>query len=294
MAMGCPHSVDYLPGKVAVQKNCYRSGMERQATTGELLRDWRQRRRMTQLDLADSAGVSTRHVSFIETGRSLPSRSMLLKLGALLDVPLRERNTLMVSAGYAPMYREHRLDEAEMSAAREAIERLLSAHEPYPALAVDRHWHLVTANRAAQALLVGLPEALLQPSLNVLRVSLHPQGLASRIDNLAEWRAHVLERLRHQHATTSDPQLAELLAELQAYPGGEEPMSANSRTASGIVVPLRLRLDDTQVLSFLSTTTVFGTPRDITLAELAIESFFPADAQTAARLQAMSGRAAYS
>lgn len=291
MVMGCPHSVDYLPGKVAVQKNCYRSGMERQATTGELLRDWRQRRRMTQLDLADSAGVSTRHVSFIETGRSLPSRSMLLKLGALLDVPLRERNTLMVSAGYAPMYREHRLDEAEMAAAREAIERLLSAHEPYPALAVDRHWHLVTANRAAQALLVGLPEALLQPPLNVLRVSLHPQGLAPRIGNLPEWRAHVLDRLRHQYAATSDPQLAELLAELQGYPGGEEPMAANARTANGIVVPLRLHLDETQVLSFLSTTTVFGTPRDITLAELAIESFFPADAQTAALLQAMASRA---
>lgn len=291
MVMGCPHSVDYLPGNVAVQKNCYRSGMERQATTGELLRDWRQRRRMTQLDLADSAGVSTRHVSFIETGRSLPSRSMLLKLGALLDVPLRERNTLMVSAGYAPMYREHRLDEAEMAAAREAIERLLSAHEPYPALAVDRHWHLVTANRAAQALLVGLPEALLQPPLNVLRVSLHPQGLAPRIGNLPEWRAHVLDRLRHQYAATSDPQLAELLAELQGYPGGEEPMAANARTANGIVVPLRLHLDETQVLSFLSTTTVFGTPRDITLAELAIESFFPADAQTAALLQAMASRA---
>lgn len=291
MVMGRPHSVDYLPGKVAVQKNCYRSGMERQATTGELLRDWRQRRRMTQLDLADSAGVSTRHVSFIETGRSLPSRSMLLKLGALLDVPLRERNTLMVSAGYAPMYREHRLDEAEMAAARDAIERLLSAHEPYPALAVDRHWHLVTANRAAQALLVGLPEALLQPPLNVLRVSLHPQGLAPRIGNLPEWRAHVLDRLRHQYAATSDPQLAELLAELQGYPGGEEPMAANARTANGIVVPLRLHLDETQVLSFLSTTTVFGTPRDITLAELAIESFFPADAQTAALLQAMASRA---
>ena len=255
---------------------------------GEHLRDWRQRRRLTQMELAGAAGISNRHMSFMETGRSLPSRALLLRLASLLEVPLRERNALMVSAGYAPIYREHRLDEAAMAVARDAIDRLLAGHEPYPALAVDRHWQLVAANRSAMALLDGVDEALLQPPLNVLRVSLHPRGVAPRIANLGEWRDHVLERLRHQHATTLDPVLAELIDELEGYPGDGAGERTGEGVPGGIVVPLRLRAGEA-VLSFFSTTTVFGTPRDVTLAELAIESFFPADAATAAALAAAAG-----
>lgn len=252
---------------------------------GHLLRDWRQRRRLTQLDLADAAGVSTRHVSFLETHRSLPSRALLMRLGAVLDMPLRERNRMLVSAGFAPMYREHRWDEQALQVAREAIERLLAAHEPYPALAIDRHWNLVTANAAAQRLMAGLPEALLAPVPNVLRASLHPDGLSSRIANLPQWRAHILERLQHQHEATQDPVLDDLRKELAAYPGGE---AEDPGAAEAIIVPLQLRGPDGQVLSFLGTTTVFGTPNDVTLAELAIESFFPGDPGTAALLHAMA------
>jgi transcriptional regulator with XRE-family HTH domain len=255
------------------------------APLGEHLRDWRQRRRMTQLDLAGAAGISTRHLSFLETGRSLPSRAMLLRLATLLEVPLRQRNALMVAAGYAPLYREHRLDEAEMAVVREAIDRILQGHEPYPALAIDRHWHLAAANRSALALLDGVDASLLQPPVNVLRISLHPRGLAPRIANLGEWRAHLLARLRHQHATTLDPVLSALIDELEAYPGDETGEHSGEGPPGGILVPLQLRAGDA-VLSLFSTTTVFGTPRDVTVAELAIESFFPADAATAAALRA--------
>lgn len=260
--------------------------MHTSASLGELLRDWRQRRRFTQLDLAGAAGVSTRHMSFLETNRSLPSRALLLKLGAVLEMPLRERNRMLLAAGFAPMYREHRWDEQAMAAAREAIERLLAGHEPYPALAVDRHWQLVTANAAAMRMMAGMPEALMTPFPNVLRLSLHPEGLAPRIANLPLWRAHVLERLRQQHEATQDPVLAELARELAAYPGGEAVLDGPDGGA--IVIPLQLHGPDGQRLSLLSTTTVFGTPHDVTLSELAIESFFPADAATASLLQAMA------
>ena len=259
------------------------------SSTGTLLRGWRQRRGMSQLDVAAGADSSTRHVSFIETGRALPSRSLLLRLAALLEVPLRERNTLLLSAGYAPMYRESAIGDTAMASARDAIERLLMGHDPYPALVVDRHWNLLTANRAAQGLMAGLPDTLLQPTCNVLRVSLHPSGLAPRIENLAEWRAHILERLQHQHASTGDPVLAALHAELQDYPV-DTADALSVPDAGSIIVPLRLRVEGGHVLSLISTTTVFGTPRDVTLAELAIESFFPADAATAALLQAAQPR----
>lgn len=254
-------------------------------TFGEHLRHWRLKRRMSQLELAGAAGVSTRHLSCLETGRAEPSRAMLLRLCGVLEVPLRERNTLLVAAGFAPLYRAQRLDEDGMGAAREAIERILAGHAPYPALAVDRHWHLLSANRAAMALMEGVDPALLVPPVNVLRLSLHPSGLAPRIANLGEWRAHVLERLRHQQATTLDPFLAELAGELEALCPGEDDEARPDHLPAGIAVPLRLRVPG-GVLSFLSTSTVFGTPLDITLAELAIEAFFPADAATAAALQA--------
>ncbi|MGQ9367883.1 helix-turn-helix domain-containing protein [Azospirillum sp. ST 5-10] len=252
-------------------------------TVGELLRTWRQRRRLSQLDLACDANISTRHLSFLETGRSRPSRDMVLHLAEHLELPLRERNALLVAAGFAPVFAERPLADPALAAARRAVDLVLAGHEPYPALAVDRHWHLVAANRATGRLMAGLAPALLEAPVNVLRLSLHPDGLAPRIANLSEWRAHLLARLASQHAATADPALAALLDELNAYP-----VPATERPHGdygGIVVPFRL-VADGRVLSFFSTTTVFGTPLDVTLAELAIEAFFPADPETAEAMAA--------
>jgi transcriptional regulator with XRE-family HTH domain len=254
---------------------------------GALLREWRQRRRLSQLDLAGDAQVSTRHLSFVESGRSVPSREMLMRLAEQLDVPLRERNTLFVAAGYAPLYRERNLADPQLSAARRAVDLVLKGHEPYPALAVDRHWTMVAAN-AAIAPLVALAEpSLLEGPVNVLRLSLHPEGLANAIVNWHEWRAHLLARLRRQIDVSGDPVLAALYGELEAYPApahaGAGIASSTHGEADPVVVPFRLRTA-AGVLSFFSTTTVFGTPVDITLSELAIEAFFPADAETAAAL----------
>jgi transcriptional regulator with XRE-family HTH domain len=248
---------------------------------GALLRDWRQRRHLSQLELAGEAEVSTRHLSYVETGRATPSREMVLRLARRLDVPLRERNRLLVAAGYAPMYGERRLDDPAMSSARQAVERVLAGHEPYPALAVDRHWNLVSYNRAVPPLMAGAAPTLLEPPLNVLRLSLHPEGLAPRILNLGAWRAHVLERLQQQIATSGDSTLAALADELQGYPG---PTDDAHGAEQSVVVPLVLAGPDGP-LSFISTTTVFGTPVDVTLAELALETFFPADAATAEQLR---------
>ncbi|MCW7539248.1 helix-turn-helix transcriptional regulator [Aquabacterium sp. A7-Y] len=258
---------------------------------GVLLRQWRQRRRLSQLDLACEAEVSTRHLSCMETGRALPSREMLLRLAEYLEVPLRERNALLIAAGYAPMFPERPLADPSMSAARDAVARLLQAHQPYPALALDRHWTLVMANASVAPLLAGLPEHLLAPPVNVLRLSLHPEGLAPRIVNLRQWRSHLLARLHRQIEVSGDPVLVALLEELRALP---QPAGAGTGCAeedgvfAGIVVPLRLR-SEAGLLSFISTTTVFGTPVDLTLAELAMETFFPADAETARALQRLAG-----
>jgi transcriptional regulator with XRE-family HTH domain len=236
---------------------------------------------MSQLDLALEAGVSARHLSFLETGRSKPSREMVLHLAEELDVPLRDRNQLLLAAGYAPEYAERTIDSPEMAPVREALDAILAGHEPFPALVVDRWWNLVTANRAVQLLLTGISPALLEPPVNVLRLSLHPEGLAPRIANLAEWRAHLLDRLRREVALTADPSLAELQEEISAYPGGEMELHGPAR---GIAVPLRLRADGGGELRFFSTVATFGTAIDVTLAELSIEAFFPADAETAAAL----------
>lgn len=253
-------------------------------TLGDHLRTWRRRRGLSQLDLALDAEISQRHLSFIESGRSRPSRDMLLNLAARLEVPLRDRNSMLLSAGLAPAFAESNLDAPAMTHARAAIEAVLKGHEPYPALAVDRHWTLLSANAALAPLIAGIANpALLAEPVNVLRLSLHPQGLAPRIANLPEWRAHLLDRLRHQIAVTGDEVLARLLRELSAYPGGD-PASPPAPPDTGVLVPLRL-LTDAGPLSFFSTTTVFGTPRDITLSELAIEAFFPADDATRRRLQ---------
>jgi transcriptional regulator with XRE-family HTH domain len=269
--------------------------MESTATTttatrpvGDLLREWRQRRRLSQMDLALDADISTRHLSFLETGRSTPSRDMILRLAEQLEIPLRERNALLNAAGFAPAYQQRPLADPALAPARQAVELVLKGHEPYPAIAVDRHWTLVSANSAVAPLLAGVDAALLQPPVNVLRLSLHPDGLAPRIANLAEWRAHLLARLRHQLDATADAVLLDLLRVLRDYPAPRETPAAPPRDFAGVLVPLQLLTAD-GLLNLISTTTVFGTPVDITLSELALETFFPADAATAELLRKGAG-----
>jgi len=258
------------------------------ATFGKSLRAWRQRRGLSQLELAGAADISTRHLSFVETGRTNPSREMVLRLVSKLGVPLRERNTLLVAAGFAPMYNESRLEAPALGAARKTIELILKGHEPFPALAIDRHWNMVAANRMLPHLLAGMDASLIQAPVNVLRLTLHPLGLAGRIVNFAQWRSHLFERLQQQIAVTADPQLISLLTELKSLPA---PVSAQEDNLQGehggFAVPLQVR-SRSGVLSFISTTTVFGSPVDITLQELALETFFPLDDFT---MQALLGRA---
>ena len=256
---------------------------------GTHLRHWRQHRRMSQLDLANEAEISTRHLSYVETGRAAPSREMVLRLAERLEVPLRERNALLVAAGFAPMYRQRALDDPALAAARRAVDLVLKGHEPYPALAVDRHWNLVAANAIVPLLMAGAAPHLLQAPVNVLRLSLHPQGLAPKIANLGQWRAHLLERLQQQIAATGDAVLQALHDELAAFPVADAGHAAGEAGGelSSVVVPFQLRTD-AGVLSFISTTTIFGTPVDVTLQELAVESFFPADAATAQALVALA------
>jgi transcriptional regulator with XRE-family HTH domain len=254
---------------------------------GSLLRKWRRLRRLSQLDLAYEADISTRHLSFIESGRSHPSREMVLHLAEQLEVPLRERNVLLVSAGFAPEFSERSLEDPTLQAARNAIDLVLTGHEPYPALAIDRHWTLVASNKAVPPLLAGVDPSLLLPPVNVLRLSLHPAGLAPRIANYAEWRWHLLSRLRRQIDVTADPALVELLSELSGYPapgGAGSSTTATDGEYAGVVVPFQLATEH-GILAFISTTTIFGTPVDITLSELALESFFPADTATTGRMR---------
>ena len=252
---------------------------------GEHLREWRQRRHLSQLDLAVDAEISARHLSFVETGRSAPSRDMVLKLAERLDVPLRERNVLLVAAGFAPAFPQRPLDDPALTSAREAINLVLKAHEPNPALAYDRHYNLVSANRMVAPLLDGVPQRLLGQPFNILRLAFHPEGLAPRTVNLAEWAAHLLERLHRQCEATADPELIKLYQDLKSYPipARSAPITADNNVA----LPFKLRLNG-EVLSFISTTMVFGTPVDITLQELALETFFPADELTARRMREMA------
>jgi transcriptional regulator with XRE-family HTH domain len=253
---------------------------------GGLLREWRQRRRLSQLALACEADISTRHLSFLETGRARPSREMVLHLAERLDLPLRERNRLLLAAGFAPVFPERALDDPALQAARRAVDLVLAGHEPYPALAVDRHWTLIAANGALAPLLAGIAPALLAPPVNVLRLGLHPEGLAPRVANYGEWRAHLLARLGHQVELSADSVLSELLEELRRYPAPAARVPQVAPAEAAVAVPFRLRTE-AGLLSFISTTTVFGTPIDITLAELALESFFPADAETARALRSL-------
>jgi len=254
---------------------------------GDLLRDWRQRRRISQLELASAADVSTRHLSFVETGRATPSRELVLHLAEHLDVPLRERNTLLVAAGYAPIYPERSLADEEMLTVRDALERVLSAHEPYPAVIVDRHWNLVTANGATMRLFtVGVAPHLLQPPINVYRLGLHPEGLAPRVRNLGAYSHHLLTRLERDLALSGDSALAALLDEVRGYPELTHPGGLAVDPATMLFLPMEYTMPDGQELSFFSTIATFGTALDVTLAELSIEAFFPADDATRAYLQA--------
>jgi len=280
------------------------------------LREWRQRRRLSQLALACDAEISTRHLSFVETGRAQPSREMILHLSEQMEIPMRERNVLLIAAGYAPMFPERSLEDPALQSVRKAIDLILEGQKPYPAFAIDRHWRIVASNNALPEIYEGVAPHLLQPPVNGLRLSLHPQGLAPRVANLAEWHEHVTARLRRQIDVTADPVLIDLLREFSEYPGAklkskevsskEESPKSDSRTLAvapgaarsrgaqpghenlpehAVVVPFRLNTVF-GLLSFFTTTTVFGTPVDVTLSELAIESFYPADTATAEAVHA--------
>src|SRR5271169_2124088 len=266
------------------QSAAARADQTRPVRIGEHLRQWRQRRHLSQLDLAGDAEISARHLSFLETGRAAPSRDMVLKLAERLNVPLRERNVLLVAAGFAPAFPQRSLDDPALESARAAIDLVLRAHEPNPALAYDRHWNLVSANRMVMPLLGTVPQRLLTPPINIFRLALHPEALAARTVNLAEWCGHLLERLHRQCEATADPGLINLYHELKAYP---IPARSRPLPADSIAIPFKLRLNG-EVLSFFSTTMIFGTPVDITLSELALETFFPADDLTARRMREMA------
>jgi transcriptional regulator with XRE-family HTH domain len=241
-----------------------------------LIKQWRSRRRLSQLDLALEAGVSARHLSFVETGRSRPSEQMVLHLAEHLEVPLRERNRLLLAAGYAPVFPQSSLDAPALAPVRQALDQLLKAHEPFPAVVVDRHSNLVAGNSAVSLLTEGVAAHLLEPPVNVLRCALHPEGMAPRIENLGQWRAHLLNDLAAQRDQTGDAYLADLYEELVALPGPDEEPGSHD-----VFVPLKI-----DGMTFLSTRTTFGTAVDVTVAELAIEAFYPADAMTKARLEA--------
>jgi len=264
--------------------------LDRREPVGGLLRQWRQRRRLSQLDLACDAGISTRHLSFVETGRAHPSREMLLHLSEQLDVPVRERNVLLVAAGYAPIFPERPLTDPALAAARTAIDLVLDRQKPYPAFALNRQWQVVASNAALQELYEGVAADLLEPPINAMRLSLHPQGLAPRIVNLAEWRAHLLYRLRRQVELTADHASIDLLREVSAYPASPERPGKTHNVEYDIAVPFRIETS-AGVLSFFSMTSVFGTPLDVMLSELALELFFPADEETAATVRRLAANA---
>jgi transcriptional regulator with XRE-family HTH domain len=256
---------------------------------GPLLREWRHRRRRSQLELALDAGVSARHISFLETGRSNPSREMVIGLADNLEMPLRDRNELLIAAGFAPEYRELAYEDPDLEPVRAAIDLVLAGHDPYPALVVDRHWELVTGNRGLGLLTAGVAPHLLEAPANALRLALHPEGLAPRTLNLGEWRHHILSRLERHWRLSGDPALATLLEELRGYPG-DEIDEAGATAAHDIFVPFRMRSQAGEDLTFFGTIATFGTALDVTVAELSIESFFPADDVTAAACRAFAPR----
>lgn len=260
--------------------------MDRAAVTfGSELRRWRLQRGLTQMALALAAEVSTRHLSWLEAGKSEPSRAMVLRLAEHLEVPLRERNALLVTAGFAPLYSTQRWDDPLLAPLREQLQALLDAHAPWPAVAVDRHWNVVAHNALLPLLLQFVAPALREPPVNMLRLSLHPQGLAPMIEGLPRWHAHILQRLQRQIANSGDAGLVALHAELQRYapPVGD----ASDDPAAGALAATLVLNTPYARLSFITTITVFGAPHDVLLSELAIETALPADAATAQALRAL-------
>jgi transcriptional regulator with XRE-family HTH domain len=258
---------------------------------GELLREWRERRRLSQLDLAIQADISARHLSFVETGRSRPTASMIVRLAEQLGVPLRERNTLLLAGGYAPAYPEHGLDAPQLANVRAALRQVLAGHDPYPAVVIDRWWDMVDANSGVALLTSGCAADLLKPPVNVLRLSLHPEGMAPRIVNLAQWRSHLLTQLRHRARALADQRLADLHAELAGYPAdGDSADVSHSGPGDGVVLPLRYRLGEHE-LALFSISAAVGTATDVTVEELAIEAFYPAD-DASARVLRDAGQSA--
>jgi len=249
---------------------------------GELLREWREHRRLSQLELSIQADISTRHLSFVETGRSKPTPEMILRLGEQLDVPLRERNVLLLAGGYAPAYPQHGMDEPELESVRAALSQVLTGHLPFPAVVINRWWELVDANSAISVFLDGCAPELLEPPVNVLRLSLHPDGMAPRITNLPQWRAHLLTQLHRRADALSDQRLRDLHAELSELPGG----LATAPRHTDVVLPLRYRVGERE-LSFFSIAAAVGTATDVTVEELHIEAFYPADQETATALHAV-------
>ena len=258
-----------------------------QRSVGPVLREWRERRRLTQLDLALDAGISARHLSFVETGRSKPGREMLLRILGQLEVPFREQNRLLLANGHAPAFPERSLEDPELLPVREALDQILAGHEPYPGVVVDRSWNLVAANSAMRGLAeeVTIDPALLEPPVNVLRLGFHPRGLAPLIVNIGRWRAHFCQRLERQVAVTGEPGLADLLEEIAGYPiPGDEPAPAPDPEARELLGPVRFRAPGGAELSFFGLFATFDTPFEVTTSELAMELLFPADEATAEAL----------
>ncbi|MCX5440669.1 helix-turn-helix domain-containing protein [Streptomyces sp. NBC_00056] len=263
----------------------------RQSGIGPLLREWRERRRVSQLELALRADSSARHLSFVETGRSRPSEELVLRLAEHLDVPVRERNALLLAAGYAPRFAETPLDDPSMGALREGLDRLLHGYEPYPALVVDATYTVVAANRGIAMLMEGIPESLMTPPLNAMRLTLHPEGLAPRIRNLREWRGHLLAQMERQIALDRSEALRAVYDEVKAYPVAERDGGDDGEEGGEAVPYFALPMvieHDGQVLSFVSSISTFNTPMDVTVAELAIETFLPADPATAKYLRSLA------
>ena len=258
-----------------------------QPSVGPLLREWRERRRLTQLALALDAGVSARHLSFVETGRSRPGREMLVRILEQLEVPFREQNRMLLASGHAPAFPERSLEDPELLPVREALDQILTGHEPYPAVVVDRAWNLVAANSAMRGLAeeVAIDPVLLEPPVNIMRLGFHPRGLAPLILNLGQWRAHFCQRLERQLAATGDPDLADLLEEVAGYPiPGDEPDPAPDPEAREMLGPVRFRAPGGGELSFFGMFATFDTPFEVTTSELAMELLFPADQATAEAL----------
>ncbi|WP_251095612.1 helix-turn-helix transcriptional regulator [Streptomyces sp. Caat 7-52] len=256
---------------------------------GPLLRAWRERRRISQLELALRADSSARHISFVETGRSRPSEEMVLRLAERLDVPVRERNALLLAAGYAPRFPETPLDDPALEALRDGMERLIRGYEPYPALVVDAGYTVVAANRGIAMLLEGVPDELMAPAPNAMRLTLHPRGLAPRIRNLPEWRGHLLAQMEREIALHRSDRLRALYEEVAAYPVPEEPPGAEpAEPVPYFALPLQIEHAG-RILSFVSSISTFNTPMDVTVAELAIETFLPADRATAKYLHTVAG-----